>query len=116
MSRLLPDRTYREVMDELADSGGLVGDAEGLRRRLAAARYLFFRGLLPAGQISPAIRHVVRKQKNVRVDLAEVTGFDLDRRPVFRRGFVERTGSGVEVAQCRANVGRARFQADRVSR
>jgi Phytanoyl-CoA dioxygenase (PhyH) len=51
MSRPLPDRTYREVMDELADSGGWAEDAEGLRRRLAADGYLFFRGLLPAGQI-----------------------------------------------------------------
>ena len=34
------------------------------------------------GQISPAIRHVLRKHKNVRVELAEVTGFDLDRRVV----------------------------------
>jgi NADH dehydrogenase len=39
-------------------------------------------GLLPPGQISAPIRHVVRRQKNVRVELAEVTGFDLDRRIV----------------------------------
>jgi NADH dehydrogenase len=39
-------------------------------------------GLLPPGQISPALRHIVRKRKNVRVELAEVTGFDLDRRIV----------------------------------
>jgi NADH dehydrogenase len=39
-------------------------------------------GLIPPGQISPALRHVVRKHKNVRVELAEVTGFDLDRRVV----------------------------------
>ncbi len=39
-------------------------------------------GMIPPGQISPAIRHVVRKRKNVRVELAEVTGFDLDRRVV----------------------------------
>jgi hypothetical protein len=38
-------------MDELADSGGLIGDAGGLRRRLADDGYLFFRGLLPAGQV-----------------------------------------------------------------
>jgi NADH dehydrogenase len=35
-------------------------------------------GMLPAGQISPPLRHVVRKKENVRVELAEVTGFDLD--------------------------------------
>ena len=39
-------------------------------------------GMIPPGQISPAIRHVLRKHKNVRVELAEVTGFDLDRRIV----------------------------------
>jgi NADH dehydrogenase len=39
-------------------------------------------GLIPPGQIAPALRHVVRKRKNVRVVCAEVTGFDLDRRVV----------------------------------
>ncbi len=39
-------------------------------------------GLIPPGAISPALRHVVRKHKNVRVELAEVTGFDVDRRIV----------------------------------
>jgi NADH dehydrogenase len=40
-------------------------------------------GLIPPGQIAPALRHIVRKRKNVRVELAEVTGFDLDRRVVI---------------------------------
>jgi NADH dehydrogenase len=39
-------------------------------------------GMLSPGQIAPPIRHVVRKYKNVRVELAVVTGFDLDRRVV----------------------------------
>jgi NADH dehydrogenase len=39
-------------------------------------------GLLPAGQIAPPIRHVLRKRRNVKVQLAEVTGFDLDRKVV----------------------------------
>jgi NADH dehydrogenase len=39
-------------------------------------------GLIPPGQIAPALRHVVRKHKNVSVELAEVTGFDLERRVV----------------------------------
>jgi NADH:ubiquinone reductase (H+-translocating) len=39
-------------------------------------------GLLPPGQIAPPLRHIVRKRKNVRVELAEVTGFDLERRIV----------------------------------
>jgi len=40
-------------------------------------------GILSPGQISPVLRHIFRKRKNVRVELAEVTGFDLDRRVVF---------------------------------
>jgi NADH:ubiquinone reductase (H+-translocating) len=39
-------------------------------------------GMLAPGQIAPALRHIVRREKNVRVQLAEVTGFDLDRRVV----------------------------------
>jgi NADH dehydrogenase len=39
-------------------------------------------GLLSPGQIAPALRHIVRKSKNVRVQLAEVTGFDLSHRVV----------------------------------
>ena len=40
-------------------------------------------GMLSPGQIAPPIRHIVRRHKNVRVELAEVTGFDLEpaRRP-----------------------------------
>ena len=39
-------------------------------------------GMLSPGQIAPPLRHVVRRYKNVRVELAEVTDFDLDRRIV----------------------------------
>ncbi|HXW80378.1 MAG TPA: FAD-dependent oxidoreductase, partial [Acidimicrobiales bacterium] len=39
-------------------------------------------GLIAPGSIAPPIRHVLRKHKNVRVELLEVTGFDLDRRVV----------------------------------
>jgi ATP synthase F1 delta subunit len=39
-------------------------------------------GMLSPGQIAPPIRHIVRRHRNVRVELAEVTGFDLDRRVV----------------------------------
>jgi NADH dehydrogenase len=39
-------------------------------------------GLLSPGQIAPPLRHVLRKAKNVRVELAEVTGFDLEQRVV----------------------------------
>jgi hypothetical protein len=48
---VLPTRAYRELVDELADSGPLVNDTDGLRRRLADDGYLFFRGLLPADQV-----------------------------------------------------------------
>ena len=44
-------------------------------------------GLLPPGQIAPPIRHVLRKHKNERVRLAEVTGFDLERRVVHASVF-----------------------------
>jgi NADH:ubiquinone reductase (H+-translocating) len=44
-------------------------------------------GLLPAGQIAPPIRHVVRKHKNVRVMLGEVAGFDLERQVVHASVF-----------------------------
>jgi NADH dehydrogenase len=42
-------------------------------------------GMLSPGQVAPALRHVLRRCKNVRVELAEVTGFDLDRKVVFSR-------------------------------
>ncbi|MFI5052890.1 MAG: NAD(P)/FAD-dependent oxidoreductase [Acidimicrobiia bacterium] len=42
-------------------------------------------GILSPGQIAPALRSVLRKHKNVRVELAEVDGFDLDRRVVFAK-------------------------------
>jgi len=37
-------------------------------------------GILSEGQIAPAIRNVLRRQRNVRVELARVVGLDLDRR------------------------------------
>ena len=39
-------------------------------------------GILSPGQIAPPLRHILRRAKNVNVDLAEVTGFDLERRIV----------------------------------
>ena len=45
---------YSGRVDELADSAQLVNDADGLRRRLADHGYLFFRGLLPVGQVRAA--------------------------------------------------------------
>jgi NADH dehydrogenase len=42
-------------------------------------------GILAPGQVAPPLRHVLRRDKNVTVELAEVTGFDLDRRIVHAR-------------------------------
>ena len=42
-------------------------------------------GILSPGQISPVLRHIFRKRKNVRVELAAVTGFDLERRVVHAK-------------------------------
>jgi NADH:ubiquinone reductase (H+-translocating) len=39
-------------------------------------------GILSPGQVSPVLRHQLRKHDNVTVKLANVTGFDLDRRLV----------------------------------
>ena len=37
-------------------------------------------GILSEGEIAPPIRNVLRRQRNARVELAEVTGFDLEGR------------------------------------
>ena len=39
-------------------------------------------GILSPGQISPVLRHMLRRRKNVEVVLSKVTGFDLERRVV----------------------------------
>ena len=39
-------------------------------------------GILSEGQIAPPLRGILRKHENVRVELAEVTGFDLENRTV----------------------------------
>jgi hypothetical protein len=49
-----PGPGYREHVDELADSSGVLHDPAGLRARLAELGYLFFRGLLPAGTMRAA--------------------------------------------------------------
>ena len=40
-------------------------------------------GILSEGQISPPLRGILRKRRNVQVELAEVTGFDLENRRVL---------------------------------
>ena len=42
-------------------------------------------GILSPGQIAPPLRHILRKHKNVKVELAEVDGFDLDGKVVFAK-------------------------------
>ena len=42
-------------------------------------------GILSVGQIAPPLRGILRKHKNVHVELAEVTGFDLENRTVLGR-------------------------------
>jgi NADH:ubiquinone reductase (H+-translocating) len=39
-------------------------------------------GMLSPGQIAPPLRHIVRRHKNVRVELAEVRSFDLENKVV----------------------------------
>ena len=39
-------------------------------------------GILSEGQIAPPLRGILRKHENVHVELAEVTGFDLESRTV----------------------------------
>ena len=39
-------------------------------------------GILSEGEVAPATREVLRKHRNVTVELAEVTGIDLDSRSV----------------------------------
>ena len=39
-------------------------------------------GILSPGEISPVLRHLLRRHKNVEVALAKVTGFDLEARVV----------------------------------
>ena len=42
-------------------------------------------GILSEGQIAVPLRETLHRYQNVKVELAEVTGFDLDRRVVFAK-------------------------------
>ena len=48
-------------------------------------------GILSPGQISPVLRHMLRKKENVRVVLSTVTAFDLERRVVHAMSLPGRT-------------------------
>jgi hypothetical protein len=61
-------------VDELADSSGVLDDPAILRRRLAEAGYLFFRGLLPDGTLwAPGAAVLARLRDGGRV--GEVIGW-----------------------------------------
>ena len=51
-------------------------------------------GMLSPGQIAPPLRHVLRHARNVRVELAEVTGIDLERHVVVAS---RPTGDAIEI-------------------
>ncbi|MEA2702408.1 MAG: hypothetical protein QOD63_353, partial [Actinomycetota bacterium] len=46
-------------------------------------------GILSPGQIAAPLRHVLRRHKNVTVEMAEVTGFDLEGRVVHTKRFFQ---------------------------
>ncbi|MGI9023514.1 MAG: NAD(P)/FAD-dependent oxidoreductase [Acidimicrobiales bacterium] len=48
-------------------------------------------GILSEGQIAAPLRHVLRRHKNIRVELAEVTDIDLDRRVVKAKRFFDQS-------------------------
>src|SRR3984957_8831673 len=54
VARSTRNGSYREHMDELADSSGVLHDSAILSQRLAEAGYLFFRCLLPPGTVRAA--------------------------------------------------------------
>src|SRR5580693_3938321 len=49
-------------------------------------------GILSPGEISPVLRHTLRRKKNVRVVLSKATGFDLERRVVHTASLPGETG------------------------
>ena len=57
-SRGSAPQRYRQSVDELSPANALLDDPDALRRRLADDGYLFFRGLLPAAQVSTAADEV----------------------------------------------------------
>ena len=55
-------------------------------------------GILSEGEVAPPLRDILRRHGNVDVELAEVTGFDLDARTVHRAP-TRRHGAHVSVRQ-----------------
>ena len=77
--------------------GGLPVDVTLIDRRnhhlFQPLLYQVSTGIISQGQVAIPLRHVLRKHKNVHVELAEVQGFDLDRKVVKVRRTV---GGAVE--------------------
>jgi NADH dehydrogenase len=74
-------------------------------------------GILAPGQVAPALRHVLRRDKNVTVELAEVSDFDLDRRVVkAARPFGERLEIPYDTLIVAAGVTQSYFGHDEFAR
>ena len=74
-------------------------------------------GILSAGEIAPPIRSVLHRQRNVEVELAEVSGFDLEARKLTATG---PDGSTIEIPYdsliVAAGAGQSYFGHDEFSR
>jgi NADH dehydrogenase len=74
-------------------------------------------GILPPGQVAPALRHILRRDENVVVELAEVTDIDLDRRVVIaERPFGETVELGYDSLIVAAGVTQSYFGHDEFAR
>src|SRR5918994_597777 len=69
-------------------------------------------GILSEGQIAPPLRGVLRKQKHVQVELAEVTGFDLEHRTWLTFAVVGGGPTGCEVPGQIAELARRTLRQD----
>ena len=74
-------------------------------------------GILAPGQIAPTLRHVLRRDKNVTVELAEVSDFDLEHRVVTAvRPFGERIEVPYDSLIVAAGVTQSYFGHDELAR
>ena len=74
-------------------------------------------GILSEGQVAPPIRSVLRRQRNTRVELAEVTSFDLQERTVTAlRGDAEHFTIPFDSLIVAAGAGQSYFGHDEYSR
>ncbi|WP_134324654.1 NAD(P)/FAD-dependent oxidoreductase [Cumulibacter soli] len=73
-------------------------------------------GILSAGEIAPATREVLRRQKNVQVHLANVTDIDLDNKAVHYRLFDKRMKMSYDSLIVAAGAGQSYFGNDHFAR